>query len=57
MMVRDEFERNGMSHLVTVVHRDVCGKKEADSGGFGDDLKGKADAVGSTFLSYKWLAG
>jgi tRNA (adenine57-N1/adenine58-N1)-methyltransferase len=38
-VVRDEFENHGIGQFVSVQQRDVC------QGGFGTELKGKADAV------------
>ena len=46
---REEFARNRLGSLVTVIHRDVC----AD--GFGDELRAKADAV-MLDLPSPWLA-
>lgn len=43
---REEFERNGLGGIVKVTHRDVCGKREGDEGGFGDYVAPQsADAV------------
>jgi len=52
---RVEFERNKISHLVTVHHRDVCGKECADDGGF--DV-GRLQAADAIFLDLPepWLA-
>ncbi|GMI47845.1 hypothetical protein TrCOL_g12347 [Triparma columacea] len=43
---RDEFARNGLADIITVTHRDVCGKREGDVGGFGDFVPdSSADAI------------
>jgi len=51
---REEFRKNKIDHLVTVHHRDVCGKKDEKDGGFG--LGGQvADAI-FLDLPEPWLA-
>jgi len=51
---RKEFHKNGVDHLVTVHHIDVCGKDDGDKGGF--DLPGQsADAI-FLDLPEPWLA-
>ncbi|KAG5192928.1 tRNA methyltransferase complex GCD14 subunit-domain-containing protein, partial [Tribonema minus] len=50
---RAEFVKNGLASLVTVKHRDVCGRE--GEGGFGDQLNGKADAI-FLDLPEPWLA-
>lgn len=46
---REDFERNGLGHLVTVYHADVCQKKEERGTGtmatVASQLAGKVDAV------------
>ena len=49
MAFREEFARNRLGDLVTVMHRDVC------EDGFGDILQGRADAV-MLDLPSPWLA-
>lgn len=51
---RVEFERNKISHLVTVHHRDVCGKECADDGGF--NVGGQAADAIFLDLPEPWLA-
>lgn len=51
---RHEFAKNGVDHLVTVYHRDVCGKKEERTGGF-DRPQASVDAV-TLDLPEPWLA-
>ncbi|CAM9235735.1 unnamed protein product [Phaeothamnion confervicola] len=51
---REEFEKNGLGPLVTVRHRDVCGKAEGNAGGFGP-IEDTADAV-FLDLPEPWLA-
>jgi tRNA (adenine57-N1/adenine58-N1)-methyltransferase len=41
---RKEFEKNRVDHLVTVHHKDVCGKKEDSLGGF-DQPQASVDAI------------
>jgi len=41
---RKEFEKNRVDHLVTVHHKDVCGKKEDSMGGF-DQPQASVDAI------------
>jgi tRNA (adenine57-N1/adenine58-N1)-methyltransferase catalytic subunit len=50
---KEEFEKNGVSHLVEVAHRDVCGKDEK-GGGFG--LKRQAAHAVMLDLPEPWLA-
>ena len=52
---REDFEKLGLDRFVTVTHKDVCGKLEGTEGGFGKDLKDKADAV-FLDLPEPWLA-
>ena len=52
---REDFEKLGLNNLVTVTHKDVCGKLEGAEGGFGDNLTNKADAV-FLDLPEPWLA-
>ena len=51
---RDEFEKHGLSHLVTTTHQDVC-EKGFEVASNGDNLNGKADAV-FLDLPSPWLA-
>ena len=41
---RKEFQKNRVDHLVTVHHKDVCGKKEESVGGF-DQPQASVDAI------------
>lgn len=50
-----EFARNGLADLVRVTHKDVCGKGHDAEGGFGEELRGQADAV-LLDLPEPWLA-
>jgi len=50
---REEFESLGVSHLITVHHLDVCGKKEGDdplSIPSVAELKGTCDAVSTATI-------
>lgn len=51
---RQEFAKNRVDHLVTVYHKDVCGKKEEGTGGF-DRPQASVDAV-TLDLPEPWLA-
>ena len=51
----DEFRINGLAHLCTVRHRDVCGKGEEGDLGFSPVAPGSADAV-FLDLPEPWLA-
>lgn len=51
---RQEFAKNRVDHLVTVHHKDVCGKREDGTGGF-DQPQASVDAI-SLDLPEPWLA-
>lgn len=51
---RKEFSKNRVGHLVTVYHKDVCGKKADGAGGF-DRPQASIDAV-TLDLPEPWLA-
>ena len=51
---RKEFEKNGVGHLVTVYHKDVCGKDESCAGGF--DLPAASVDAMVLDLPEPWLA-
>lgn len=55
LKAREEFKKNGVSHIVDVSHRDVCGKDDKGGGFFGVGGGQRAHAV-MLDLPEPWLA-
>jgi tRNA (adenine57-N1/adenine58-N1)-methyltransferase len=55
LKAREEFKKNGVSHIVDVTHRDVCGKDNKGGGFFGVGGGQRAHAV-MLDLPEPWLA-
>ena len=53
---KEEFEKNGVTHLVDVAHVDVCGKDSDNSGGGGFGLGGQRAHAVMLDLPEPWLA-